>query len=127
MKYFSILTVLLFISCLSAKKSPFDISSPGVGMGMGFALVFGSNSNSQTNTTGNTTTTTTTTPTNICRYNFTDRDSYKFKIQRHDRYFGLLIGTASDNVGIASVELQINSGSYTISYYFNKLNYNNWN
>ncbi|MBK6608298.1 MAG: FG-GAP repeat protein [Leptospiraceae bacterium] len=110
MKYFSILTVLLFISCLSAKKSPFDISSPGVGMGMGFALVFGSNSNSQTNTTGNTTTTTTTT-------NTVDTTSPTGTVtnlkSKGTIDTGLLIGTASDNVGVASVEVQINSGSYT--------------
>ncbi|MBL0265552.1 MAG: FG-GAP repeat protein [Leptospiraceae bacterium] len=110
MKYFSILTVLLFISCLSAKKSPFDISSPGVGMGMGFALVFGSNSNSQTNTTGNTTTTTTTTNTvdTISPTGTVTNLKSKGTIDT-----GLLIGTASDNVGVASVEVQINSGSYT--------------
>ncbi|HRG44841.1 MAG TPA: VCBS repeat-containing protein [Leptospiraceae bacterium] len=110
MKYFSILTVLLFISCLSAKKSPFDISSPGIGMGMGFALVFGSNSNSQTNTTGNTTTTTTTT-------NTVDTTSPTGTVtnlkSKGTIDTGLLIGTASDNVGVASVEVQINSGSYT--------------
>ena len=104
------MTVLLFISCLSAKKSPFDISSPGVGMGMGFALVFGSNSNSQTNTTGNTTTTTTTTNTvdTISPTGTVTNLKSKGTIDT-----GLLIGTASDNVGVASVEVQINSGSYT--------------
>ena len=112
MKYFSILTVLIFISCLSAKKSPFDISSPGIGMGMGFALVFGSSSNSQTNTTGNTTTTTTTTPTNIGDTTSPTGTVTNLK-SKGTLDVGLLIGTASDNVGIASVEVQINSGSYT--------------
>ena len=112
MKYFSILTVLIFISCLSAKKSPFDISSPGIGMGMGFALVFGSSSNSQTNTTGNTTTTTTTTPTNIGDTTSPTGTVTNLK-SKGTLDVGLLIGTASDNVGVASVEVQINSGSYT--------------
>ena len=113
MKYFSILTVLIFISCLSAKKSPFDISSPGIGMGMGFALVFGSSSNSQTNTTGNTTTTTTTTPTNIGDTTSPTGTVTNLK-SKGTLDVGLLIGTASDNVGVASVEVQINSGSYTL-------------
>ncbi len=92
MKYVLILVILSTSFCLKAKKSPFDVSKPSLGM-FGFILT----SLNRTSTSSDTT------PPTVTVTNLKSKGTIET---------GLLIGTASDNVGVASVEVQINSGSY---------------
>lgn len=91
MKYFLFFLILNFTFCLKAKKSPFDLSEPSFGM-IGFIFA------SLNRTTSSDTTPPTVTVTNL---------KSKGTIET-----GSIVGTASDNVGVSSVEVQINSGSY---------------
>jgi hypothetical protein len=95
MKYVLILFILNLNFCLKAKKSPFDISKPSLGM---FGFILSSLNKTTTSSTSADTTPPTVTVTNL---------KSKGTIET-----GLLVGTASDNVAVASVEVQINSGSY---------------
>lgn len=91
MKYFLYFLILNSTFCLKAKKSPFDLSKPSFGM-IGF--IFGSLNRS---TSGDTT------PPTVTVTNLKSKGTIET---------GSIVGTASDNVGVASVEIQINSGSY---------------
>ena len=91
MKYFLFFLIFNFTFCLKAKKSPFDLSEPSFGM-IGFIFA------SLNRTTSSDTTPPTVTVTNL---------KSKGTIET-----GSIVGTASDNVGVSSVEVQINSGSY---------------
>ncbi len=97
MKYVLILLILNLNFCLKAKKSPFDVSKPSLGM-IGFIFSSLNRTSTTTASTSGDTTPPTVTVTNL---------KSKGTIET-----GLLIGTASDNVEVASVEVQINSGSY---------------
>lgn len=92
MKYFLILLILNLNFCLKAKKSPFDVSKPSLGMwGFIFATL------NRSNTSGDTT------PPTVTVTNLKSKGTIETS---------LLVGTASDNVGVASVEVQIDSGDY---------------
>ncbi|HMV41761.1 MAG TPA: FG-GAP-like repeat-containing protein [Leptospiraceae bacterium] len=91
--------ILLFISvslvqCLEVKKSPFDLSSPNL-FTIGLFIFLNNSSTSGDRTAP------TLTVTNL---------KSKMTIE-----FGAILGTASDNVSVSKVEVQLNNGNYSLA------------
>lgn len=95
---FLILTSLSLAFCLTVKKSPFDLSKPTFST---FGFLYLLNNITTTGSTSGDTTPPTLTVTNL-----------KSKMILE---YGTILGTASDNVALSKIEIQLNTGSYALA------------